>query len=582
MRGPDAALLTVRKGATKLNAFGLCEHSLQQCSGKTALVSGVGAKRRRVSFSELDRQVDSIACQLTENGLRPGDRVLLAVPVSIETYVVMLAVMKAGMVTMFIDPAHSAARVTEILKAWPPAAVVATKAILLFRFLMPELRNIPNRFVVDAVSAGATRLSFTESDTGRLATTRRSSADSALLTFTSGSTGEPKPVLRTHGFLKQQLKILDEIAEVKEDDIDYVAMPMFVLFNLAKAICSVIPAADMKRPGRADPRELYGQMESERVTRTVASPALLERLANHCLVRNLTLSEMRCISTGGGPVSPLLARKLTRIAPNAAVKMVYGSTEAEPIACLNDCEVSIDDRNRTQRGEGLLVGKPVQGCSVRIIRSRPDVPVEPCSTEVFESLVATTTEIGEIVVSGKHVLKGYADSSKNRVTKIEVDGSIWHRTGDAGYFDLAGRLWLVGRSSAAIQDIRGSVYPFQVEYAVNAVKGINRAALVGHNKQRVLVLETSDREFRQDCAAAARCVAEHHIDRIITVRRIPMDRRHDAKIDYPALNRLLDGRLSRGRFLLVEVVSSLYPTIRHALRHLIQLLQRGFVRICAR
>jgi acyl-CoA synthetase (AMP-forming)/AMP-acid ligase II len=565
-----------------MNAFGLFENSLQQCLLKTALVSEVGAKRRQLSFSELDRQVDNVARQLTDNGLCPGDRVLLAVPVSIETYVVMLAVMKAGMVTMFIDPAHSAARVAGILKAWPPAAIVATKAILLLRFLMPELRHIPKRFVVDARSAGAARLSFTDVYIECLTTTQRSSADSALLTFTSGSTGEPKPVLRTHGFLAQQLKILDQIAEVRKDDIDFVAMPMFVLFNLAKAISSVIPATDMKRPGRADPRELYEQMVRERVSRTVASPALLERLANHCLAKNLHLPDLRCVSTGGGPVSPLLARKLKRIAPNAAVKMVYGSTEAEPIACLDDCDVSVNDRNQTQRGDGLLVGRPVPGCSVRIICSCPDIPVEPCSEETFESLSVPTGKIGEIAVSGTHVLEGYADSTQNRATKIEVDGTIWHRTGDAGYFDATGRLWLVGRCSAAIKDIRGSVYPFQVEYAVNAVKGIRRAALVGYDKQRVLVLETSDHEFRSDCAAAARCVAEHHIDRIITVGRIPMDKRHDAKVDYPALTRLLDGRFSRARFVLVEAVSSAYRTIRQALRHLSQLTLRGFLRICAR
>lgn len=565
-----------------MNVFELFEKSLQRCAGDVALISGIGKKRRVMSFNELDQQIDSIASQLTENGLRPGDRILLAVPISIETYVVMLAVMKAGMVTMFIDPAHSAARVAGILKKWPPAAVVATRAILLFRHLMPELRRIPTRFVVNSRSGGATKLCFANSDIEPVATTPRSPADSALLTFTSGSTGEPKPVLRTHSFLRQQLKMIDEIAEVKIDDIDYAAMSMFVLFNLAKAIGSVIPAADMKRPRRADPSVIYAQMRREGVRRAVASPTLLERLANHCLVRNLSLPDMRCISTGGGPVSPLLARKLKKVAPNASVKMVYGSTEAEPIACLNDCDVSISDRKRMRRGDGLLVGMPVPGCSVRILQGRHDVPVEPCSSEVFERLSATNGEIGEIAVSGQHVLQGYADRSHNRATKIDVGGTIWHRTGDAGYFDQAGRLWLVGRCSAAIEDSRGAVYPFQVEYAVSATKGIRRAALLAYNEQRVLVVELSDSEFQFECAATARCIADYHIDRIITVRRIPLDRRHDTKIDYPALRKLVERRRARGRFLLVGVISSTYHLLRQALQPLIHLLLRGVVKIRAR
>lgn len=565
-----------------MNAFTLFEHALRRCAGKNALISGVGRQRREITFGDLERQIETVANQLTENGLCPGDRVLLAVPVSIETCVVMLAVMKAGMVTMFIDPAHPAMRVAQILQAWPPAAVVSTRAILLFRFLMPELRHIPKRFVIDGRSSGAIKILFNDPGARQLTTMERSSADSALLTFTSGSTGDPKPVLRTHGFLRQQLKILDEIADNKEQDVDYVAMPMFVLFNLAKEITSVIPAADMKRPGRADPSLVYQQMLGEYVTRTVASPALLERLANHCLVKGLKLPDLQCVSTGGGPVSPRLVRKLRRIAPCAAIKMVYGSTEAEPIACLNDGEVSIDDRSRMQRGDGLLVGRPVHGCSVRIIRSQPDIPVGPCSHAAYEKLALATGEIGEITVSGHHVLKGYADSSRDRATKIEVGGTIWHRTGDAGYFDTSGRLWLVGRCSAAIQDRQGTVYPFQVECAVNSANGIRRAALIGHDDQRVLVLETAGREFRMDCGAVARCIAEHDIDRIVTVRRIPLDKRHDAKIDYPALRRLLGGRMSPARLMLVGSISTAFRSSRMALRQLSCFLSRGFVRICTR
>ncbi len=551
-----------------MNAFSLFQSSLGECANKNALVSGTGRHRREISFQDLDKQVCQVALQLTQNGLRRGDRVLLAVPVSFETYVVMLAVMKAGMITMFIDPAHSARAVADILKRWPPHAVVSTPAIMLFRFLMPELRRIPLRFVVGGKSSGATKLSFSEENGQNFEAVVRSPADSALLTFTSGSTGDPKPVLRTHGFLRQQLVILNEIADVHEDDIDYVAMPMFVLFNLANSVTSIIPAADMKRPGKADPRLLFEQMTREQVTRTVASPALLEGLANYCLVKRRHLPHVRCISTGGGPVHPMLARKLKRIAPEAMIKIVYGSTEAEPIACLDDRDVSIADRSRMQQGDGLLVGRPVQGCAVRIIRSRPNIPVEPCTDQDFDLLTQEKGEIGEIAVSGKHVLRGYADRAQNLSTKIAVNGTTWHRTGDAGYFDERGRLWLVGRCSAAIRDSRGSVYPFQVEYAVNAVRGIRQAALVEFGKERVLVLENTGREFQSDCATAARCISDYHIDRIVSVRRIPMDRRHDAKVDYPALHRLLAGRLSRGRFFLVETVSSGYRALRNVLRRL--------------
>ncbi|MDH3987497.1 MAG: AMP-binding protein [Gammaproteobacteria bacterium] len=551
-----------------MNAYELFSHSLQCAEDKVALISGMNKGRTEITYGQLDSHVNRIAKQFLQNGLKAGDRVLLAVPVSVETYAAMLALLKCGMVIMFIEPAHSASQVARILKSWPPVAIVATRSILLLRFLAPELRRIPRRFVVNGRSTGAVELDMHGEDCQRVATQSRSAADSALLSFTSGSTGEPKPVVRTHGFLRQQMRVLNQIANTDPADIDYVAMPMFVLFNLANSVSSIIPACDMKNPGRASPRLVFEQLRSESASRMVASPALLENLGRYCLKNALKLPEMRCVSTGGGPVSPDLPGMLRQVAPQATVRMVYGSTEAEPIACIDDRDISVTAAKKMRAGGGLLVGNPVAGCAVRVIRSQPGASLGPFEKDSFASLVLPAGEIGEIAVAGNHVLAGYADASRNAATKIEVAGRIWHRTGDAGYFDSAGSLWLVGRCTAAISDIRGVVYPFQVEYALAGVAGVRRAALVSRGGKRVLVLEPAGREFRSDCVHAATCIAEHDIDRIVTVRRIPMDKRHSAKIDYPSLETLLEGRLPRFRLALLEVVSSAFRRCRSLYRSL--------------
>jgi acyl-CoA synthetase (AMP-forming)/AMP-acid ligase II len=161
---------------------------------------------------------------------------------------------------MHIDPAHGSSQVSRILKAWPPAAIVASRPILMLGMLFPELRRIPKRFVVGGRAHGATTLCTAEAPHTSQAVIKRSAADSAILSFTSGSTGEPKALIRTHGFLLKQLEILKEVANVQPEDIDYVAMPMFVLFNLANRITSVLPACNMKHPGRADPRIVLSQL----------------------------------------------------------------------------------------------------------------------------------------------------------------------------------------------------------------------------------------------------------------------------------------------------------------------------------
>jgi acyl-CoA synthetase (AMP-forming)/AMP-acid ligase II len=536
-----------------MNVVDILDQSLRSSSGKAALISGVGKLRRQLTFAELECEVDDLVSLFRSRDLAPGDKVLLAVPVSIETFVAMLAILKAGLVVMFIDPAHGAAEVARCLRAHPPSAIIGTRAMLLLRFLSPEIGRIPVR-IVAGTRAGAKQAS--------LHAENRSSEDSALLTFTSGSTGQPKAVVRTHGFLRRQLDILNRVACPQPEDIDFVAMPMFVLFNLANATTSVIPACDMKRPGRADPRVLLAQLRAESATTVVASPALLERLANYCLRKRQFVPALRSISTGGGPVSPTLPDRLMAVAPNARIRSVYGSTEAEPIASVVNDEISIADRHAMRVGAGLLAGRPVSGCDTRIIPSRNGVPLGPCSDAEFDAFTLADGEIGEIVVSGQHVLSGYADPLRNRESKIEVGRRRWHRTGDAGYFDTKGRLWLVGRCAAAIRDSRGIVYPFQVEYAVSAVRGISRAALIPDHGKRVLVLETSAREFSSDCIKAAHCIADKQIDKIITVRRIPMDRRHEAKVDYAALNQRLEGCGSRLQLFLVATSARLYREIR--------------------
>jgi len=529
---------------------------------QVALGGGLGQWRRQVTYAELDRQVDAAVQVLVGQGLQPGDKVLLAVPQSIETYVAMLAILKAGLVVMFIDPAHGAVVTSRCLRAHPPAAVVGTRSALLLRLLLPELRKIRKVFVCGGRSGNATPICDGREAQRTLRPVARSNADSALLTFTSGSSGTPKAVLRTHGFLRNQMNVLGPVAKLRAGDIDLVAMPMFVLLNLANNVTSILPACSVKRPGRAEPRAIYAQLRDEHASRIVASPALLERLANHCLRSGLTLDHLHCVATGGGPVSPSLPDRLAAIAPKATIRTVYGSTEAEPIAAIDREQVSVADKRRMREGRGLLVGRPVRGCDLRILRDCPTATPQLQHENEFRSRCLERNQVGEIVVAGKHVLPGYADQSFDAGTKLNVDGRRWHRTGDAGYIDDRGRLWLLGRCAAAIRDPGGTIYPFQIEYAACAVRGIRRAALLAQHRKKVLVLETSARDFEAGCIDAARCSVAGSVDRIVIVRHIPMDRRHDAKVDYPALQRMLESRIERLRHATIATLSMASEAIR--------------------
>jgi acyl-CoA synthetase (AMP-forming)/AMP-acid ligase II len=120
-----------------------------------------------------------------------------------------------------------------------------------------------------------------------------------------------------------------------------------------------------------------------------------------------------------------------------------------------------------------------------------------------------------------------------------VDDTVWHRTGDAGYVDAAGRLWLLGRCAAKVHDTRGTLYPFAVECAASAHPAVHRSALVVRGGRRALAVE-----LESGADPAALCVLQSDLawadlDAVLPLRQIPVDRRHNAKVDYPALYRLL-------------------------------------------
>jgi acyl-CoA synthetase (AMP-forming)/AMP-acid ligase II len=125
-------------------------------------------------------------------------------------------------------------------------------------------------------------------------------------------------------------------------------------------------------------------------------------------------------------------------------------------------------------------------------------------------------------------------------TKFSVTGRVWHRTGDAGRFDAAGRLWLLGRCSAKVADRRGVLYPFAVECVAHDASGVARAAFVQHQGRRLLAVEPRPAESNPDCEALRSALSWATLDEVRVIDAIPVDRRHNAKIDYPELRRRLE------------------------------------------
>lgn len=527
-----------------MNIAELLVEAAARAPERPAIVQALRGRERVVSFGELDQRSRRVATLFQREGLTPGAGILGLLPMGIDLYVVMAAALRAGLVAVFVDPAAGREHLKTCLGLFPVKALVVSWKAWLLRMLWPELRSVGTLFVAGRVVPGATGLAQAR-DLPPLDRIEPCAPDTpAVLTFTSGSTGRPKGALRTHGLLLATHRALVAHLPPVADGMDLATLPMLVFTNLAAGVTSLIPPVDLRYPGSIDGASVATEIQRRRPTTTLASPAFLERIADASLERGVSLDSLLRIATGGAPVFPRVIDKLARVAPRAEILSIYGSTEAEPMAVLPHREIGDQERAAMLRGEGLLAGRPIKELELRIVADRRGTRAGPSTAAELETETLPPGSAGEIIVSGAHVLPGYLGGVGDDENYFHVDGRRWHRTGDGGCLDQAGRLWLVGRCAARVADARGILYPFSVEAALAMRESFARTAFLAHEGRRLLVVESRRRVDAAARQALARHVPWALVDDVIVVERIPVDRRHNAKVDYPALTALLRRRLA--------------------------------------
>ncbi len=505
-----------------------------------ALIDGTGRSARSVTFAELDVRAGRAAALLRRQGLAAGDRVLTFHPMAAELYVAIAAFLRTGLIAAFVDPSAGRAHIERCCALAPPAALLATPKAHLLRLVSPALHRIPVKFATGIGAPGAVRWAASRDLPVEAEPVACAAETPALATFTSGSTGAPKMAVRTHSFLRRQHGVLAELQQLGDDDIVLSTLPIFVLSHIAAGACTLIPSVDVRHPGKVRAGPLLRQTAEQGVTCIEGSPALLDRMTHQAAAAAFTLPRVNKVFTGGGPVFPALMQRIRALAPNAQITAVYGSTEAEPIAHLDLEEMTAADSDASAEGAGLLAGRPVPAADVRVLPDEWGRPLSSLTREEFERRVLPAGAAGEIVVSGPHVLAGYWQGQGDAETKFRVEDTVWHRTGDAGYFDSRGRLWLLGRCMARVEDARGVIYPFAVECAAQRHAEIKRAAFVAHRARRLLVVELYGSVKDDLSGRLLREMEWAHIDEVRVLRHLPVDKRHNAKIDYGALRRMLD------------------------------------------
>ncbi len=509
---------------------------------------------RSVTWKELDAKVSAAAGGLRKMGLEAGDRAVIFVPMSIDLYVAMLAVFRLGAVSVFLDSFARQHQLGSCSSLVEPKAFIGNAIAQHFRPQLEPLADLPIQIVTGTRDKpnGSTPIDeiVEWGETAEIVAVQRETT--ALVTFTTGSSGVPKGANRTHRFLRAQHDALNLEIPYRDGDNDLPAFPIFLLNNLAAGITTTMPAVDLAVPADTDPIRLVSQVRDGGTSCTF-SPAMLGRVSRYCIEEGVTLDGVwRCV-TGGAPVGPDMVRDFRKAFPNAELAILYGSTEAEPICYITGSQMmSILEDPREAARQGVCVGRFAEGLHARLVRITRG-PIER-GDDGWKSWDVAAGEPGEVLVAGEHVCRDYYRNPEAVARNKIIDGDlVWHRTGDVGYQDEEGRLWLVGRVHNAIGREGKWFFPVEAEQVMKRLDFVKQPCFVGvpddalgERTACVFSAEGGGGDAPVKAPAeqesAVRAALEKKgfvIDEVWVHPKIPMDPRHHSKVDYDQVRRSL-------------------------------------------
>ena len=488
-----------------------------------------------VTFAELAHRIEAVASELHRRGLQPGDHVAMLTPPGIDLVAAVYGVWRAGGVTVIADRGLGLDGLGRAVRSTRPRFVIGPRQA---RLAAAALRWAPR----------ATRLDIADlvgSDVGDLAPEPPADAPAAVL-FTSGATGPAKGVRYLHGQLAAQRDALAATYDITADDRLVAAFAPFALYGPALGIPTALPDVDVTKPGQLTAEALDAACRRIDASMAFASPAALANVTATAdeAVAHRGLAGLRIVFSAGAPVPSETLRAMAALAPKATLHTPYGMTEVLPVADID--LTAIEQAELDDPRGGVCVGHPVAGAEVRIaaLGFDPD--------EVPPALGTGAT--GEILVRAPWTSAGYLGLwATQRAARPGASGD-WHRSGDVGHVDADGRLWVEGRAVHVIDTVGGPVTSVPVERVVERALGVARVAAVGvgpaGSQQLVVVIEDPEATPGPagiDVAAAVRQAVAEPVAAVLTVARLPVDIRHNAKIDRIAVASWADDVLAGRR-----------------------------------
>jgi long-chain acyl-CoA synthetase len=440
------------------------EDSAREVPDRTAIVCG----EMRFSYAETNAMANRVANALQAKGVGPGDKVALSCPNMPYFPIVYYGILKAGAVVVplnvLLKPREIAYHLTDSdAKAYFCFEGAADLPMGEYGFAGFNEVDSCEHFCLMTLDSKATPFPGTQTlaelmleHSPEFVSVATEVTDTAVILYTSGTTGQPKGAELTHFNMMMNARLCDNMYERRDADVHLIALPLFHSFGQTVQMnAGFYTRATLVLLPRFAPETALAMMEKWDVTIFAGVPTIYWALLNYPEAEKFDLAKiarnLRVCFAGGSPL-PMEVLRGFEAKFNARILEGYGLSETSPIATFN----------RPEAARPGSVGFPVWGVEVRVVDENNEAVVPG--------------ELGEIVIRGHNIMKGYY--KKEAATAAAIRHG-WFHSGDVGRFDEEGFLFIADRVKDMI--LRGgfNVYPRELEEVLMTHEAVSLVAVVG-------------------------------------------------------------------------------------------------------
>ncbi len=426
----------------------------------------VSFSNKNYSFKAIEQQSNRLATYFQTNGIQRGDRIVIILGNTIETIVSFWAILKIGAIVIPVGTEMKANKIDYILKDSGASVLITNEIIALKNKDMLQAQQlkkilIPNPSVlltetwIDPFETALTRNSNTLTSSGSI------SIDLAAIIYTSGSTGEPKGVMHTHDSMLAATHSLNTYLGYNDRDKVLCALPLSFDYGLYQMIMSISVGATLLLEKEFTwPIFLLKKIATEKATILPGVPTMIMLLHEQNKIKNFDLSSIRAVTNTGAALTRTNIEMIKTLFPNTAIFSMYGLTECKRCTYLppKEIDTKID-----------CVGIAIPNTELWLVDDN-------------DNKITTPHQIGQLVIRGATVMKGYWNKPKKTAEKLKPGthpGEQVLYTGDYCSLDEDGYLYFKGRMDHMINSRGIKVSPKEVEDFIGTLPEVNAVVITG-------------------------------------------------------------------------------------------------------